>query len=830
MKDKPLRALIVDDSEDDVLLIIRELKKGGYIPAFERVETAPAMKQALTDKLWDIILCDYKMPHFSAPSAIALLKESGIDIPIIIISGAIGEETAVECMRLGAQDYIMKDNFSRLCPVIERELEEAGIRQKKNQAEKERSRLIAIMERTTDLIATALPDGQLTYINSAGRRMLGIGPDEDLSGFKFWDAHPAWARQIVMNEGVPDAIKNGVWQGETAMLSRDGMEIPVSQVIMIHTSPDGNINYISTIIRDITERKKAELALRDREQRLSLIINSFPGGVAQLDRDFRYLFINKQYEQVCGLAPDSVIGRTVAEVLGEELFGRLQPFFKQVLDGEMVTMESQIKNRAGEILYGLDTYMPYLNPDGTVRGFILTVIDITGRKKDAMKIQFLANVVESSDDAIITKSLGGMITSWNKGAESIYGYGASEVIGRNISMLAPPRLKDEIKHLTEKIKRGEHVTHFETVRVRKDGTRINVSLTLSPVFDASGNLIGASIIARDITRRRQVEEALKESEVRFKAQYHGSPIPTFTWQKIGADFVLKELNEAALLVTQGVAKKFINKTAREMYHNHQDVLRDMQKCFEKKTVIKKELRSKHFLPGRDIVTTFAFVPDDLVMVHVEDITERKQAEEKLQRTLESFKKAVGTTIQVLVSVLEARDPYTSGHQSRAAHLACAIAEEMGFSQDKIEGIRMAGSIHDIGKLSIPAEILVKPTKLTNLEYSLIKEHPKAGYEMLRDVESPWPLAQIVYQHHERMDGTGYPGHLKGEEIIPEARIMAVADVVEAMASHRPYRASLGIEPALEEIEKNKGILYDAAVVDACLKLFREKGYQLTKKI
>jgi HD-GYP domain-containing protein (c-di-GMP phosphodiesterase class II) len=152
---------------------------------------------------------------------------------------------------------------------------------------------------------------------------------------------------------------------------------------------------------------------------------------------------------------------------------------------------------------------------------------------------------------------------------------------------------------------------------------------------------------------------------------------------------------------------------------------------------------------------------------------------------------------------------------------------MGLSQDKIEGISMAGVIHDIGKLSIPAEILVKPTKLTNIEFSLIKEHSQNGYEMLKDVESPWPLAQIVYQHHERMDGSGYPRNLKGDEIIMEARIMAVSDVVEAMASHRPYRAALGIEVALEEIEKNKGIFYDDAVADACLRLFREKGYQLT---
>jgi len=212
---------------------------------------------------------------------------------------------------------------------------------------------------------------------------------------------------------------------------------------------------------------------------------------------------------------------------------------------------------------------------------------------------------------------------------------------------------------------------------------------------------------------------------------------------------------------------------------------------------------------------------------VEDITIRKKAEEQLKNSLESLKRAVGTTIQVLVSALEARDPYTAGHQSRSANLACAIATEMGLDKDRTEGIRMASIIHDIGKLSIPVEILTKPTKLTDLEFSLIKEHAQSGYEMLKDVESPWPLADIVHQHHERINGTGYPRNLKKDNIIIEARIMAVADVVEAMASHRPYRPALGIEVALEEIEKNRGTLYDDAVADACLKLFREKGYKLT---
>lgn len=209
-----------------------------------------------------------------------------------------------------------------------------------------------------------------------------------------------------------------------------------------------------------------------------------------------------------------------------------------------------------------------------------------------------------------------------------------------------------------------------------------------------------------------------------------------------------------------------------------------------------------------------------------NITERKQQEEKFQQTINSLRKAVDTTVQVLVSVMESREPYMTGHQSRAANLACAIATEMGLDQEKIEGIRMAGVIHDVGKLTVPVEVLAKPTKLSELGFSLVKEHARSGYEMLKNVGSPWPLAQIVHQHHERMNGSGYPRKLKGDEILMEARILAVADVVEAMASHRPYRSASSINVALEEIEKNKGILYDSTVANACLRLFREKGYQL----
>ncbi len=212
------------------------------------------------------------------------------------------------------------------------------------------------------------------------------------------------------------------------------------------------------------------------------------------------------------------------------------------------------------------------------------------------------------------------------------------------------------------------------------------------------------------------------------------------------------------------------------------------------------------------------------------IIEHLQVQEKLRDALAMLRKALGGTIEVVASMVERRDPYTAGHQRRVANLARAIATEMGLSQDQIDAIRLAGVIHDLGKISVPVEILTYPGKLGDVEMALIKRHPDVGYETLKMIDFPWPLAQIVRQHHERMDGSGYPLGLTGEQIMPEARILCVADVVEAMVSHRPYRPALGLEKALDEISRNRGIFYDAVVVDAALKLLREEGFQIDMEV
>jgi putative nucleotidyltransferase with HDIG domain len=206
--------------------------------------------------------------------------------------------------------------------------------------------------------------------------------------------------------------------------------------------------------------------------------------------------------------------------------------------------------------------------------------------------------------------------------------------------------------------------------------------------------------------------------------------------------------------------------------------------------------------------------------------ERKNAEKELKQSLEKLTRALSGTIRAMAIVVETRDPYTAGHQRRVADLAQAIAAEMALDDDMVEGIRTAGMIHDIGKISIPAEILSKPTMLSDVEISLIRIHPQVGHDILKEIDFPWPIAQIVLQHHERINGTGYPTGIKNDDILLEAKVLAVADVVETIASHRPYRPAFGIEQALDEITQQKGILYDSDIAESCLKLFNIKKYSL----
>ncbi|HEK85233.1 MAG TPA: HD domain-containing protein [Candidatus Aminicenantes bacterium] len=306
--------------------------------------------------------------------------------------------------------------------------------------------------------------------------------------------------------------------------------------------------------------------------------------------------------------------------------------------------------------------------------------------------------------------------------------------------------------------------------------------------------------------------------------------------------ILKSIGDGIIVTDSEGRVSFFNPIAQKLigWSESEAIAQPLEKVFKSKGISPLEahskspelqemiLFSKH---GQEIPVELIITPlpeakgqEGGKVIVFRDVTARKKAEKEIQESWARLHRTLEGTIQAISTTIEMRDPYTAGHQRRVAKLAEAIARELQLSASQVEGIKFAAEIHDIGKIYVPAEILSKPTKLTDLEYTIIKTHPQAGYEILKNIEFPWPIAQIVLQHHERMNGSGYPNGLKGDKILLEARILAVADVVEAMSSHRPYRPSFGLDKALDEINSNQGVLYDPEVVKACLKIISNNKF------
>jgi PAS domain S-box-containing protein len=1068
------------------------------------------MKKALKEKQWDIILCDYKMPKFNAPSAIAVLKESNIDIPIIILSGTMGEETAVECMRLGAQDYIMKGNLSRLCPVIARELKEAKIKNRQKQAESQGKAALETLHQSEAKYRTILENmqegyfeidlaGNFTFVNNSVCRDMGYSSEElmGMSNRQYTDKEELKKVFQVYNKiyETGESNKEFVWQ----IIRKDGTKRYIDASISLKKDSSGKPIGFSGISRDITERKRAEAALRESEKYFKEITENSSDVIIITDKKGKIKYCSRSVERFTGYKPEELVGRNglklihpddvkravddydkairaidsaipnafrivckdgseryfaglgknlldnpavagfimnvrdvtnrkqaesqkeaaleamrqseekyrtfietiqdgyyevdlsgkytfVNDVLcehlqysKEELIGQdnrryqtkenskkaFQKFLEVYMTGNPIkALEMEVIRKDGSIQISEVSISLIRNAEGTPISFRGTSRDITGRKQ--MEEQLRQNeekyrtIIENILEPYWENDLKGNLTFVNDAMCERMGYTREKLIGLNYQQFTDKEVAKKSFEAYNRIYRtGEPIRGIERAYTRKDGSNGFGELSISLIRDAEGKPSGFRSFSHDITERKQAEETIRQSEERYrtiieqmeegyfeldlagnftfvndaqcinfgypreefigmnykqyadeknvKALYRlftgiyntETPVKAYDLELIKKDGTksFNEISASLIKNAQGkpigfrgisrdvTERKRVEEVLRQSEEKYRNILETIQEGY-----FEVDLAGKFTFVNDAICRFYGYSKEEIMVMNyrqytdkdnaeklfqafnkiyntgepikelnwqaiskdgtkryveasaslqkdssgkpigfrgiIHDITERKEAEEKLLLTLESLRKAFGTTVQVMVSAVEMRDPYTAGHQTRVADIARAIATEMGLPDDKIDGIRLAGTIHDIGKLSIPAEILSKPTKLTDIEFSLIKEHSRVGYEMLKDVESPWPLAQIVYQHHERMNGSGYPRKLKGDEIIMEARIMAVADVVEAMASHRPYRPGLGIEAALEEIEKNKGIFYDNDVADACLRLFREKNYKI----
>jgi PAS domain S-box-containing protein/putative nucleotidyltransferase with HDIG domain len=435
-------------------------------------------------------------------------------------------------------------------------------------------------------------------------------------------------------------------------------------------------------------------------------------------------------------------------------------------------------------------------------------------------------LVDTSPDVILQLNMEGEIVAVNRQAAILTGHAdISEIIGRDATDFVVPEDRPRFLEAIRQVIETGGIRDLRLTGIRQDGSTypIEANATLTP--SDAGTPQGIIGVVRDITARQQAEIDLRKGRETFKALLDATQ-----------ETVLLLDRQGIVLAGNEVAAQRLGTSIKKLKGSHifdfmsPEVAKRRKAGLDVVVSTGRAARCEDEHSGRyhDNYVQPVFGEtgevEGFAILSV-DITERKQAAELLQQSMEKVQEVLNDTVQVLASTVETKDPYTAGHQQRVARLACAIAAEMGLSPDQIEGLRVMGYLHDIGKIAVPAEILSKPVKISATEFNIIKEHPQAGFDILKVIKFPWPVGQGVLQHHERLDGSGYPSGLTDGDIILEARILAVADVAEAMASHRPYRPALGIDKALKEITRNKGILYDPEVVDTCVRLFKEKGFK-----
>ncbi len=378
-------------------------------------------------------------------------------------------------------------------------------------------------------------------------------------------------------------------------------------------------------------------------------------------------------------------------------------------------------------------------------------------------------------------------------------------------------LPDKLLYLQKPFHRQE-ILQFATALSEK----WQAELKLRNIHKQMENLVGERTkallqtnkqLVKEVEQRQETEKALHMSEINFRNMIYSNADGILI---LDENSIVKFMNPAAESIFGTKAEHFVGQTFEHLI------------IPEKPTELDITIGDGKSMVAEMRVMETEWEGQNVYVASLRDITDRKRLQQRLQLGLDNLKDVMDGTIRAMALAVEMRDPYTSGHQHRVAELGQAIAEEINLSAESIEGVYMAASIHDIGKISLPAEILSKPIKLTEIELKMIQAHSKVGYDILKGIDFPWPIAQTVLQHHERIDGSGYPHGLGENEILIEARIVGVCDVVETMASHRPYRPAMGLDKALGEVSGNKGKLYDEQAVNACLKLFNEKGFRFSE--
>lgn len=573
----------------------------------------------------------------------------------------------------------------------------------------------------------------------------------------------------------------------------------------------------------------------DGMEKFHLLVEKFPLPVALIGKTGSYEYINPKFTEVFGYSLEEIPdGRTWFKKAYPHKAYREQVISTWLKDlAESGPGEFRPQGFLVTCKDGRERHILFRSATMAEGGQLIVYEDITEAKKAETTLreseERYKNILESIEEGYFEVDLKGNLLFFNAAIVSILGYSADELTGMNNRRYMDEENAKKIFQAFNTVYRTGLPSHdFDWEILRKDGARLSVETSVSLIKDDEGRPTGFRGVVRDTTERKKAEEALRENEERYRQLVNHAPAGIYEVDFLKRKFVA--LNDVMCDYT-GYTKEelmvlgpldILEESSRKVFMERMAKVLSGEKVPEtvEYKVKRKDGEELWVLLNARLVYENGFPKGATAVVH--NITERKKNEDELNETIKKLRKITGATIQAIAQTVEVRDPYTAGHQRRVADLARAIATALRLESSRIDGIRMAGQIHDIGKISVPAEILSKPGLLTPIEFSLMKTHCQVGFDILKDIEFPWDIARMVLQHHERIDGSGYPNGLSRDDILLESRILAVADVVEAMASHRPYRPAVGLDKALEEISSKKGRIYDAGVVDACLGLFKEQ--------
>jgi PAS domain S-box-containing protein/putative nucleotidyltransferase with HDIG domain len=574
--------------------------------------------------------------------------------------------------------------------------------------------------------------------------------------------------------------------------------------------------------------RQLQEALQASEDRYRLIFENTSDGIYLVDKDFAITSISPNIGRLLGYSAREMAGRKFPDLdfVAPESRRDAVENLQRVLAGEVIkAAEYKFFSSDGAVRY-MEVSAAPLRKSGKVVAAVCVARDITGRKQADEEMEFRALILDAVGDSVFLREPDGRLLYFNESAYKTRGYTREEFSRINAGDLDAGEYAGQLKARTEAILREGQLT-FATRHRCRDGSILDLELHSRKIMYAGK--VRILTVARDLTERKKAEQLAGKSERRYRLLFdhmlHGMAYCKVIVEDGKPDFVFLETNSAFEKLTG--LKDVVGKRVTEVLPGINESSPELLEIAGGVAESGEPVALEAFIHELGIwISTAGYSPEPGYFVMVFDnITGRKKVQEKLEASYVELKKTLDDAVNTMAKIVEIRDPYTSGHQRRVAGLSAAIAREMSQDEALIARLQIAATLHDIGKIYVPAEILSKPGKLGEIEFGIIKTHPAKSYEIVKSMNLPCSIADTVAQHHERMDGSGYPEGLKGGDIILEARILAVADVVEAMASHRPYRAALGLEKALEEIERNRGKLYDVDVVDACLRLFREKGFK-----